>query len=89
MNGAVTASTFRAAIAKLPEVLEALRAAKHAARKAARKKVAKQAPLNGLLDWVRSNIGESDATAIEQARGDTTEGLRAQLAELRKSISTG
>ena len=46
---------------------------------AARKKAAKQAPFNGLLDWVRSNVGESDATMIEQACGDTTDGLRAQL----------
>ena len=73
------AIAFREAIATLPAVLEAVREAKKAARKAARKKVAKQAPFNGLLDWVRSNVGESDATMIEQACGDTTDGLRAQL----------
>ena len=38
------------------------------------------APFDGLLAWVRTaHVGESDATAIEQAHGDTTEVLRAQL----------
>ncbi len=43
------------------------------------RKVVEQAPFNGLLDWVRSNIGDDEAAAIERARGDTTDGLRAQL----------
>ena len=84
-------SAFRAAIAELPAVLEAAREAKEAAKKAAKKEVAKQAPFNGLIDWVRSNMGDEEAAAIERARGDTTDGLRAQLAlkdaELQKARS--
>ena len=85
------ASAFRDAIAELPAVLEAAREAKAAAKKAAKKKVAKQAPFNGLLDWVRANVSDEEAAAIERARGDTTDGLRAQLAlkdaELQKARS--
>ena len=80
------ATEFREAIATLPAVLEAVREAKKAARKVARKEVAKQTPFNGLLDWVRSNVGESDAMLIEQARGDTTDGLRAELKKAQARI---
>eukprot|EP01045_Picozoa_sp_COSAG04_P014024 COSAG04_NODE_1029_length_8668_cov_5.545104_2_plen_144_part_00 len=78
------ASTFREAIATLPAVLEAAQeakkaAAKKAAEKAAKKQVTEQAPFNGLLEWVRSNLGDDMATAIERARGDTIERLRVQL----------
>ena len=66
-------------------------AERKAAEKAAKKKVAKQAPFNGLLDWVRANVSDEEAAAIERARGDTTDGLRAQLAlkdaELQKARS--
>ena len=62
-------------------------AAQRAARTAARKRVAKQTPFNGMLEWVRANVGDSAATMIEQARGDTTDGLRAQLALKDKALT--
>ena len=51
-------------------------------------KQAKQAPFEGLLAWVRSNLGEDEAAAIEHARDGSIDGLRAQLAAAQAKIRT-